>query len=189
MSRRPYQKFHPTHRMARAEAVVPKSRDKHGNEQHGLYTLQSAVDRLGTRGLDGRSAVAQALKRWRADIVTSLGGEDVLSAQELTIIELASRTKLLLDSIDSYLLGLPSLVNKRRRALHPVVRERQALADALAKYLGQLGLQRREKKVADLATYLATKASEANAEGTDGDESVPTPSPVKEAEEESFQSR
>jgi hypothetical protein len=49
------------------------------------------------------------------------------------------------------------LVNARKRTLLPVVRERQALADALARYLAQLGLERRAKPVADLATYLATK--------------------------------
>lgn len=63
----------------------------------------------------------------------------------------------MLDSIDAWLLVQPSLVNLRRRALLPVVRERQQLADALARYLGQLGLERRGKPVPDLASYLATK--------------------------------
>jgi len=74
------------------------------------------------------------------------------------VIELAVRTKLLLDSIDAWLLVQPSLVNARKRALLPVVRERQALADALARYLGQLGLERRQRPVGDLASYLAEKA-------------------------------
>jgi hypothetical protein len=45
-------------------------------------------------------------------------------------------------------------VNKRRRCLHPVVRERQALADSLARYMGQLGLERRAKQL-DIAAQLA----------------------------------
>jgi hypothetical protein len=36
-------------------------------------------------------------------------------------------------------------VNVRKRSLIPVVLQRQALADGLARYLGQLGLERRAK--------------------------------------------
>ena len=35
-----------------------------------------------------------------------------------------------------------SLINKRKKSLLPVVKERQALADGLARYLAQLGLGR-----------------------------------------------
>jgi hypothetical protein len=49
----------------------------------------------------------------------------------------------MLDSIDAWILTQPSLVNKRNRSLLPVVRERTQLADALARYLGMLGLSRR----------------------------------------------
>jgi len=44
----------------------------------------------------------------------------------------------------------------------PVVLQRQQLANALARYLGQLGLKRRAKPVADLQTYLAQKYREAD---------------------------
>jgi hypothetical protein len=68
---------------------------------------------------------------------------------------LAVKSKLLLDSIDAWLLVQPSLINKRTRTLLPVVRERQALADALARYLGQLGLHRRTPAAPSLTEYLA----------------------------------
>ena len=48
----------------------------------------------------------------------------------------------MLDSVDMWLLVQPSLINVRKRTLLPVVVQRQALADALARYLGQLGLRR-----------------------------------------------
>jgi hypothetical protein len=38
--------------------------------------------------------------------------------------------------------------------LLPVVRERQQLADGLARYLGQLGLERKEKEM-DVASLIA----------------------------------
>jgi hypothetical protein len=50
-----------------------------------------------------------------------------------------------LDSIDAWLLTQPTLVNVRKRTLIPVVLQRQTLADGLARYLSQLGLERRHK--------------------------------------------
>jgi len=41
--------------------------------------------------------------------------------------------------------AIDSQVNARKKALLPVVRERQTLADGLARYLAQLGLHRRVK--------------------------------------------
>jgi len=55
-------------------------------------------------------------------------------------MELAVKTYLLLESVDRWLLQQPSLVNKSRRQLFPVILQRQQLADALARYMGQLRL-------------------------------------------------
>lgn len=67
------------------------------------------------------------------------------------------KTKLLLDSVDAWLLRQPSLVNARRRALLLVVLQRQQLADGLARYLSLLGLERRPRPVMDLDRYLETR--------------------------------
>ena len=61
----------------------------------------------------------------------------------------------MLDSIDAWLLTQRSLINARKRSLLPAVRERQQLADGLARYLGQLGLERKIKEPLDLARELA----------------------------------
>ena len=130
--------------------------------RHGLTTLRRTVEALGGRLLDGRTTLAKQLAAWRADLVRDLGSD--VSTQQAAVVDLAVRTKMLLDSIDAWLLVQPSLVNARKRALIPVVKERQALADALARYMGQLGLERRAKPVPDLAAYLAGKALPAAAE-------------------------
>ena len=95
-----------------------------------LTTLRRTVEAIGGRLLDGRTTLAKQLAAWKADLVRDLGGD--VSTQQAAVIDLAVRTRLLLDSIDTWLLTQPSLVNARKRALVPVVRERQALADALA---------------------------------------------------------
>jgi hypothetical protein len=129
--------------------------------KHGLTALQRAVERLGAGVVDTRTPVGQALAAWRTDLIADLGGPDVVSTQQLAILDLAVRTKLLLDSIDAWLLRQPSLVNHRRRALLPVVLQRQSLANALANYMSLLGLARRPAKTVSLMEYLATGRDDA----------------------------
>ena len=98
----------------------------------------------GLQAIDRRSAAARALMRWRTELVRDLGGEQQISAQQRALVDLASRSKLYLDSLDAFLMTQPSLVNARRRSVIPVLRERQALADSLARVLQSLGLERRK---------------------------------------------
>src|SRR5262245_5235088 len=124
--------------------------------RHGLTGLRRTVKALGGRLLDGRTTLGRELSAWRADLIRDLGSDP--STAQVAVIELVVKTKLMLDSIDTWLLAQRSLVNMRKKALLPVVRERQQLADALARYLGQLGLERRAQPIGNLATYLASKA-------------------------------
>jgi hypothetical protein len=78
-------------------------------------------------------------------LVDDLGGVDNVSTQQEALIDLAVKSKLLLDSIDAWLLTQKTLINKRKKALLPVVLQRQTLADGLARYLAQLGLERKAK--------------------------------------------
>jgi hypothetical protein len=78
-------------------------------------------------------------------LVQDLGGEDQISTQQAALIELAVRSKLMLDTIDNWILSQDGLVNKSKKTLLPVVVQRQQLADGLARYLKDLGLQRRHK--------------------------------------------
>jgi len=79
----------------------------------------------------------------------------MISTQELVIVNLAVKTKLLLDSVDTWLLQQPTLVNARKRKIHPAVLKRQQLADALARYMQQLGLKRRARSTQSLRDLLA----------------------------------
>jgi hypothetical protein len=113
--------------------------------KHGFTTLRRAVNGLGNRAIDRRTVTGKVLAKWRKDLIQDLGGE--VSTQQGAIVDLAVKSKLLLDSIDAWLLTQPSLINSRKKALLPVVRERQQLADGLAKYLTMLGLERRKKEM------------------------------------------
>ena len=128
---------------------VPKPRSR-----HGLNSLKARVAVRGLQAIDRRTLAARGLLRWRADLLADLGGEENLSAQQKALVDVVTRTRLYLEHVDSFLLALPSLVNHRRRCLLPILRERVQLSDALSRYLGQLGLERKAKAVPTLAEYL-----------------------------------
>jgi hypothetical protein len=129
----------------------------HNHESHGLHSMKSAMVRLGSRAIDGRSEVGVALRKWRKDLIADLGGN--VSTQQDAIIDLAIKSKLLLDSIDAWLLSQPSIILKRKKTLMPVVMQRQQLADGFARYMAMLGLERVEKSLS-LNQYLQQQSGD-----------------------------
>ncbi len=115
-------------------------------QKHGLHALKNAIKEANGQGdwLESLGEVGVALKACKADLIADLGG--VVSVQEVAVIDLATRTRLMLESVDRWLLQQPSLVNKSRRQLFPVVLQRQQLADSLARYMTTLGLERRTSR-------------------------------------------
>ena len=129
-------------------------------QTHGTKALKRAVQTLGSRTIDRRTALGKALTAWRAELLADLGGIENVTTQELALIEEAVKTKLILDSVDAWLLSQPSLINKRTRSVLPVVRDRQALVATLRGLLGDLGLGRRGKPIPALGEYLTQRRTE-----------------------------
>ena len=95
-------------------------------------------------------------------MIADLGGIDAVSTQQLALIDLAVRTKLLVDSIDAFVLSMDSPVNKRNRCLYPVIRERQGLVGQLQSLLRDVGIERRAKPAVDLESYIATRGDQSS---------------------------
>jgi hypothetical protein len=138
-------------------------------QTHSMTILKRSIDEVGRRGgkvIDTRTKIGKALMAWRAQLVADLGGE--LSTQQQAILDIAVRTKLLLDSVDSWMVRQPSLIDKRKRALHPIMQQRVALADALVRYLGTLGLSRVARQPPRLSDYLEANPASAVEAKRDG---------------------
>src|SRR5262245_28931708 len=129
----------------------------HGCTSHGLTTLKKPMRVLGGRAIDRRTALGRALEDWRNGLLNHLGGIGQTSTQQRQVVDLAVKTKLILDSIDAHLVTRPSVVNQPKRTVLPVVIQPQQLADALARYMMDLGLERRARPVPTLNDYLAGK--------------------------------
>jgi hypothetical protein len=94
-----------------------------------------------------------------------------LSTQQETLIELAARSKIMLDSVDNWILGQPTLINSRKKSIIAVVQQRQVIADGLTRVLKELGLERKAPPEEDLQDFLAKNypGNRDNGNG-DGDE-------------------
>src|SRR5262249_11436646 len=141
-----------------------KSRDN--ARKHDLYTARRALNEFGLRAIDGRSELGVAIRQFRASIVRDLGGEAAISAQRRAVLDIAIRTKLMVDSIDVYILSRPSLVDRKKRALLPIVRERAALANAFVEHMRVLGLERVPPPALTLQDVLRSNSSNSKASAT-----------------------
>ena len=110
--------------------------------------------------------VGRVLAERRAALVADLGGDP--STAQLALVDLAIRQWAILDTVDGYVLGLPSLVDKRHRRCWQVVLDRSRLAAQLEATLARLGLERRPAPVEDVEAYVARVAAEKEA-GADGE--------------------
>ena len=129
--------------------------------KHGLSTMKKALKELGSSGIDKRTALGKALNAWRSELVADLGGTDALSAMQHSVLDTLIKTKVILDSVDGYILRQGWIANMRKRAVWPIVRERQAIADSLVRQLQILGLERKAREVPSLRAYLEEKARQA----------------------------
>ena len=93
--------------------------------RHGLNALKARVKGRGLQAIDSRTVAARGLLDWRQELFADLGGENAVSAQQKALVDMAARTRLYIDHADAYLLEQHSLVNRKRRSLIPLVKERQ----------------------------------------------------------------
>jgi len=128
--------------------------------------MKASLIELGSRGIDRRTTVGRELPRWRLELIRDLGGPETLSTQRAALVDLVVREKLILDSIDAYLLELGgAIISRKRRSLLPVVRERAQLADSFTRRLVALGLERRIREAPDLANYIAERYGDSAGNG------------------------
>jgi hypothetical protein len=109
---------------------------------------------------DSCATTGPPLSAWGQEMLVDLGGEGTVSARQRALVEVADRTRSYIEAIDTWIAEHGALVNSRTRAVYPVLRERQQLAEALVRILVILGLERRQVTGPDLSAYLRTRYPE-----------------------------
>jgi hypothetical protein len=125
---------------------------------YGAFALKRAIRTPGSRTIDKHTTVGRNLVAWSTNLANDLGGVDQLSNQQRTLADEAVKLKLILGAVDAWVLQQPHLVDRKKKALLPVVRERLALVAQLQSLLRNLGLERRARDPLDLNAYLQAKA-------------------------------
>lgn len=123
-----------------------------------LSALRASVKAQGAlRTVDARTAVGKQLLEWKRALVEDLGGEEAMSTQRKTVVDVLLGDYWILLTIDAELIGMPHIVNRRNRKVVELVLQRARLADGLARRLDMLGLDRKraERPVPTVAAYLA----------------------------------
>ena len=82
---------------------------------HGAAIMRKTLRALTTKRLDGRSALAVAVHRWKEDVRRDLGG-DFTRAQG-TILEAAAQKLIIRDGLADYIARLTTLVSRKRQVL------------------------------------------------------------------------
>jgi hypothetical protein len=80
--------------------------------------------------------------------------------QEAALVDAVVKTKLLLDSVDAWLLTQKTLINKRHRGVIAAVQKRNALVATMKSLLEALGLKRRTKQMPTLSEYFTARKGE-----------------------------
>jgi hypothetical protein len=123
---------------------------------HGLVTWKRGkLRRLGLQAIDARSKLGTILRDLRGTIESDLGGTETLSRAQRILVDDVCRLTLWIDTVDGYLLKLPTIVIENDKALVPVVVERNRLVETRARLLGMLGLKRVPKAVQSLKEIIA----------------------------------
>ncbi len=144
----------------------PQDRATRSYQTHGLHAVSRALPSLLARVTDpsvpddALTPVEHAARAWRSDVMADLGGLEQVSAQRVALLDAATGSKIVLDSVDRYLFALAAqdgLVNRRSRRAFVVVEQRMRVADGLARQLQALGLDRVPQRVTDLASYVRDK--------------------------------
>lgn len=125
-------------------------------QTHGLYTLKKAVKLLGSRVIDRRTRAGKVLAAFKDAIIADQGGVEAISTSKQELIKAAVEVKLIKDSIATYVISLPSIVNRRKRSALPIVKELMDIEKIYAGLLKDIGLERRTKEL-DLAELLSGK--------------------------------
>lgn len=122
--------------------------------KHGHWTRVRDAKERGLRAIDRRTAEGQDATGFHLAIVDHMGGDDQITLPQRELAELVTVTRWLRRSVESYLVELGTVVNRRNRGVLPVARELLRIIGAEADLLEKIGLERRQAEPIKLDDYL-----------------------------------
>lgn len=149
-----YVASHATTNLPCQKPALSSHKARKTRQSHGFTPMIRGRYKADMRQIDQRSTLARAVKEWRASLAEDLGGESAISTQQRLILDLVATDKMLIDSIQGWLMEQPSLVNRRKKSAYPILLQLASLKDGMARRLQMLGLERRSKPIKSLQDLL-----------------------------------
>ena len=130
---------------------------------HGTRALERV---LNANGLDQRTVTARLLRMIEGDLIADAGGEANLTNRERLLIRRCAAQALILESIEAFVFGQPSLLTETHELL-PVLRKGYiGHVNALRHNLVALGLKPdRAETLPTLGEYIAARSEQAAGNG------------------------
>jgi hypothetical protein len=142
--------------------AAPKQKRPREYRKSGFYKRKRRVNLRGLDGMDARTVEGRDVLKFRDDSIDQLGGQD-LSPTKKALLDVAVGERYLWRSGWAYIMQLgDKLVNKRKRAFPPVVKDTLLIGESLKKSLQTLGLERVARQVTLQALLDATDDPPAN---------------------------
>ena len=134
-----------------------RMKGNNNRETHGFYRRKTKLERVSFNDLNFSSAGGEQLRKRHYELLQHCGGEEFVSAVRRRVIERVIFCEYQLDCLDLYLAGLgPRIINRRKRGLIPIVRERDALVNTLIRLYDQIGLDPVKASPPNLFDYIAS---------------------------------
>lgn len=151
-------------RLATGSATLPRINRSTGRSRLNMKALKAKVNIYGVDAINKSTAAGRLLVEWRDELTNALGGPDQTTPQQKCLIEIATRSKLICDHIDWFIMQQETLIFFRKKSVYPIVMQRAQLAAQLEKTLTTLGLNRVAKRLESLAEYSERRAREIDEE-------------------------
>ena len=127
-----------------------KSGGQPGNQnalKHGLHKRIRNIKRRGLEAIDARTLEGRDALTFRENALADLGGKDI-STTKKAVLDVAVGERFIWRSGWAFIMrdgGEKSIINKRKRAFYPIIKDVLAVGDSLTRHLKELGLERLQK--------------------------------------------
>ena len=123
------------------EAATPR-KARRDYRKSGFYKRTRRIKQRGLDGIDARTVEGRDALSFRDNAIADLGGKDITTTKK-ALLDVAVGERYLWRSGWAFIMADGgNVINKRRRAFYPAVRDIIMVGEALTRHLKDLGLQR-----------------------------------------------
>jgi hypothetical protein len=126
-------------------------------QKHGHWARKLKLTNAPLAAISRQNGIGKAVLEKADRIIADHGGRENLSEFQLDLVDKYIKQELLINGIDAWIFSQTRFVNLRKRALHPILLERNKLIETSMKLAASLGLKRESKPTPSLQEYLASK--------------------------------